>query len=248
MHDKVSVIIPAFNSEKTITRCINSVLDQTYQNFEVIVINDNSSDNSRKKIESIKDQRIKIINNNKNYGAGISRNKGIEISKGSFIAFLDSDDWWMNKKLEKQISFMKDNNLNFSFTSYTAISKNYKKIIDAPCEVRYEDLLKENPIGCSTVVYKKSFSPEIRMSSIRMRQDWKMWIDFVVLDDVLFGLQSNLTIYNADGGMSKNYLKLLYFQYKFYRTQLKFSVIKSLISLIMYFSHKALKSYKSVKL
>lgn len=116
----VSIITPVYNSSKYIDQCIESVLSQTYSNWEMIVVNDKSTDNSRAIIEEYvrKDPRIKLFNNEKNMGVAATRNKALEVSKGRFVAFLDSDDFWAPRKLERQIDFMINNNYGFTFTAY----------------------------------------------------------------------------------------------------------------------------------
>ena len=130
MNDLVSVIMPSYGSEKFISKSIDSVLLQTYDNWELIIIDDCSPDESNKIIKEYlsKDSRIKFVKLEKNSGAAVARNKGIEIAKGRFIAFLDSDDLWLPEKLEKQISFMKDNNLAFTYSSYMLVDETDKNI------------------------------------------------------------------------------------------------------------------------
>ena len=118
---KVSVIIPVHNSEKYILECLNSVINQTYKNLEIIVIDDKSTDNSVDLIKSINDPRIKLIQLKENVGAGVARNKGIEISTGDYICFLDSDDYWKLKKIEKQMNFIKDK--PFIYSEYLYLKK-----------------------------------------------------------------------------------------------------------------------------
>ena len=123
MNNLVSIITPSYNSEEFITNTILSVKAQTYENWEMIIVDDVSSDNSLKIINSFikNDKRIKLYELSENSGAGIARNKAIQLSKGDFIAFLDSDDLWIPNKLELQINFMIDNNYNFTHTYYNII-------------------------------------------------------------------------------------------------------------------------------
>ena len=129
MSELVSIITPCYNSEKFIEECITSVLNQSYQNWEMLIVDDNSSDNSSILIKSYskQDDRIKPIFLNDNLGPAMARNKAISIAKGKYIAFLDSDDIWLPKKLEIQINFMKKNNCSFVFSSYSVISDNKNK-------------------------------------------------------------------------------------------------------------------------
>ena len=120
----VSIIMPSYNTGKFIGETINSVIDQTYINWELIIVDDCSSDNTDEIIKNIKDSRIVYLKNEKNMGAAVSRNRALREAKGKWIAFLDSDDLWKENKLEKQIKFMKDNNYYFSYTNYIEIDEN----------------------------------------------------------------------------------------------------------------------------
>ncbi len=158
----VSIIIPYFKKRKYIHQTINSILKQTYYNFEIILIHDDPNNSDYKKILDIKkkDKRIKVIKNKKNIGAGFSRNKGIKKAKGPYIAFCDADDLWHKNKLKSQIFFMKKNNLDFCFSSYYQIDKKGKiiKKVIAPRIQKFDDILKDCKIGLSTVILKKKNS------------------------------------------------------------------------------------------
>ena len=157
----VSIIVPYFEKELFIEDSIRSILNQSYKNFEILIINDEVSivaSNVLEKIANL-DSRIKIIDNKKNIGAGQSRNKGINHSKGDYIAFCDSDDLWKKNKLEVQLAFMKNFNLDFSFTSYEIIDENKKFISHrkAKDSIGFSELRNSCDIGLSTVIIKKKF-------------------------------------------------------------------------------------------
>jgi len=178
--DLISVIIPYYKKKEYIISSINSVLNQTYKNLEIIIIYDdlNKEDlNLLKKIKK-KDKRIKIYINKKNLGAGRSRNKGIKLSKGIFVAFLDSDDLWKKNKLKKQIFFMKKNGINASHTSYTIINSNNKIIGSRNAkDMSYKQLLKSCDIGLSTVVLKKEIiTSKIKFANIKTKEDYVLWL------------------------------------------------------------------------
>ena len=118
MNELVSVIMPSYNTARFIGNSIKSVLNQTYTNWELIIVDDCSTDNTDEVVENFKDKRIKFFKNKKNYGAAFSRNRALKLAEGRWIAFLDSDDLWVNTKLEKQISFMKKNGYSFTYTDY----------------------------------------------------------------------------------------------------------------------------------
>ena len=152
----VSVIMPAYNAEKYISESIDSVLAQSYQNWELLITDDRSSDNTQRIVEDycINDKRIKLFINKENGGAGVARNNSIKEANGRFIAFLDSDDQWLPEKLNKQITFMLKNNYAFTFTAYQKIKgKQLLSKVIPPLYTTYNRLLGSNVIGCLTVVY-----------------------------------------------------------------------------------------------
>ena len=158
MEDLVSIIVPVYNSEKFIEDTINTVKQQTYKNWELILVNDCSTDKSKEIIEEYikKDEKMKLINLEKNSGAAIARNTGIEKAKGRYIAFLDADDLWNKEKLEKQIKFMKDNDYKFTFTGYEFADENGRgngKIVKVPEKINYKKALKNTTIWTSTVMF-----------------------------------------------------------------------------------------------
>jgi len=200
MSDLVSIIIPSFNSSKFIEECMKSVLIQTYTNWEMIIVDDCSKDNSRELILDLesKDKRITSILLKNNYGSAEARNIAIRQAKGKYIAFLDSDDIWNEDKLEKQIAFMSKNNIVFSFTSYQQISEDgieKYSIMKAPKEITYHSYLKNTIIGCSTVVIDKDNSGEFDMPSIRSSHDMALWLLIMKRGFSAYGLNENLAYY-----------------------------------------------------
>ncbi len=152
MQDLVSIIMPCFNSGQYIADAITSVIQQTYEAWELIIIDDHSSDNSLDIIESFleTDQRISLIRSEKNQGGAAARNHGINVAQGKYIAFLDSDDLWENNKLTAHLDFMKKNDAGFTYSDYVQFhqDKSQKEIeIKAPLKVSYNDMLKANFIG-----------------------------------------------------------------------------------------------------
>ena len=145
--DLVSIVVPVYNCEKFIRQTINTVKKQTYNNWELLLVNDCSTDRSKEIIikELKDDDRIKLLELEKNSGAAIARNKGIENARGKYIAFLDADDLWNEEKIEKQIRFMKDNGYEFTFTGYEFVDENgidNKKIVKVPEKINYRQALK----------------------------------------------------------------------------------------------------------
>ena len=176
----VSIVMPNYNAENFIEASVKSVLNQTYGNWELLFVDDCSSDNSLNIVKSFADDRIKIYSTPKNLGAAAARNLAIENAAGKYIAFLDSDDLWMPDKLQKQISFMEKNDIPFSFTDYKVVTKNGGKTVlyRSPkdfCD--YGDVLKHNLIGCLTAVYNaeklgNNFMPDQAVK----REDFACWL------------------------------------------------------------------------
>lgn len=193
----ISIVTPTHNCEKYISKTIESILNQTYKDFELIIIDDFSSDGTLQIINSYKDPRIKIIKNKKNMGAAYCRNKGIELSNGDYIAFLDGDDIWDPLKLEKQLKFMINNNYGFSCTNYYVMNDNIvtKKVI-SPRRITHKKFLRTDYIGCLTVMYKKSIFPDLKIDeSIMKRNDYALWLKLSEKADC-YCLSEYLATYN----------------------------------------------------
>ncbi|WBU90702.1 glycosyltransferase family 2 protein [Cellulophaga omnivescoria] len=232
MNNKVSIVTPVYNSEKFVSDCIQSVQDQTYENWEHILVDDCSSDLSASIIKEFAktDSRVIYVKLKKNSGAGVSRNKAIELASGSYIAFLDSDDIWHKDKLGRQIEFMVKNKHNFSFSSYDVIDEKgnvlskSKKVLN---HVNYNRALFKNPIGCLTVIYNCDSLGKHYMPSIRKRQDYALWLKLLKITDA-YGLNLNLASYRiVNNSISSNKLDLLKYEWKIYREEEKLSFIKS---------------------
>lgn len=185
MNDLVSVVIPTYNREKVIIRAVNSVISQTYQNFEIIIVDDGSTDNTIDIINKINDKRIKIIKND-HKGANHARNTGIINSKGKYIAFLDSDDEWMPEKLEYQLAFMKDNDFAISFTPYMMersqkiVPEDYRDSITKKDYV-LDNLRKHNIIGTPTIILRRDIAITDGMfnESLKRLQDYDLVIRLI---------------------------------------------------------------------
>jgi len=231
MTNLVSIITPVHNSELFLEKCLQSVLSQTYSNWEHILIDDCSTDNSFSIIMKYvqNDSRVNYVKLNKNSGAGIARNKAIELAKGRFIAFLDSDDLWHPTKLKKQLAFMENNNCFFSFTSYSIIDEdgNEKpKVMSAIKEVTYNSALYKNPIGCLTVIYDVDFYGKQYMPSIRKRQDFALWLKLLKKANAC-GLNEVLSFYrDRKNSISSSKIKLIKYEWKIYREE-GFNIMKS---------------------
>lgn len=198
----VSIIMPAYNSAEFIAESIQSVISQTYKDWELIITDDHSTDETVDIVKSYKarDNRIKLIELNDNGGPAVARNRALNIASSRFIAFLDSDDLWHPQKLELQLNFMKENDYAFTFTSYQRISRdgatNYN-VIKAPARISYGELLKNTIIGTLTVVIDKEKAGAFEMDNIRYRQDMALWCEILKRGFYAYGLNKVLASYRV---------------------------------------------------
>ncbi|EOQ02677.1 glycosyltransferase family 2 protein [Bacillus thuringiensis] len=229
----VTIITPSYNAEKFIKETIQSVRNQTYTNWEMLIVDDMSNDNTRNIIKEAieKDQRIKLISLEKNSGAAVARNIGIDNAKGKYVAFLDSDDLWLPEKLEKQIAFMQAKDIAFSFTGYKIIKQSGEstsKVIYAPEKIGYNELLKNTIIGCLTVMLDIEKLGRIQMPNIRTRQDTAMWLKILKYEKYAYGLNEVLSQYrNVENSISSRKWKMAKMNWKLYRDIEGLSVVKS---------------------
>lgn len=240
----VSIITPSYNSSKTIADTINSVVSQTYTNWELLIVDDNSTDDTLDIISNYtrNEPRIKVLVLNENRGAGFCRNKATEIAVGRFIAFLDSDDVWHPQKLEKQIRFMIDNEYAFTYTAYNKIDRagNVTKSIIPPSKIDYYGLLKSNVIGCLTAIYDTEFIGKAYMPLIRKRQDMALWLKILSKIDFAWCLNESLAFYReGHASLSSNKVKIIFSQWFFYRRYLKLSFVKTM----WYFSFYIIRAF-----
>lgn len=191
----VSVIMPSYNTASLIAESIQSVLDQSYASWELIIVDDCSSDDTDDIVRPfLSDKRIRYIKNEKNSGAAVSRNKALLEAKGKWIAFLDSDDLWLPDKLEKQIRFMEDNGYFFSYTKYMEIDANGNSnhvVVSGPKKITKTSFYNYCWPGCLTVMYDRESIGLIQIKNIRKNNDYAMWLkvchkaDCYLLDEVL---------------------------------------------------------------
>ena len=236
----VSIITPAYNAEKYITETIESVLNQTYQNWEMLIVNDCSEDNTEKIVRDYikKDCRIKLINLNENSGVAVARNEAIKNAKGRYIAFLDSDDIWEKEKLRKQIVFMQRNGYVFTYTSYQHFKEDIqiaKQAVKIPLEMTYKQALKGNQIGCLTVVLDKKQITKIEFSKER-HEDYRLWLSVLKQGIKAYGINESLAYYRTGSSksISGNKFKSALWTWKVYREDQKLSVMASLYNMYFY--------------
>lgn len=239
-NDLVSVITPSYNSSLYIEATIQSILAQTYSNWELLITDDCSTDNTIDIVNRYvqQDSRIKLFCLEKNSGAGIARNHSIREARGRYIAFCDSDDRWLPEKLERQIAFMKKKDAAFSYTSYYVCSEGEEirgKILCKPT-INYYSLLKDNSIGCLTAMYDTHILGKMYMPEIRKRQDWGLWFLIIKKIKIAYGLQEPLAIYRVrKSSVSSNKWNLIKFNLNVYRTVLHFSFLQAWCTFLFLF-------------
>ena len=218
----VSVIMPAYNCEEFIADSIQSIQNQTYENWELLIADDCSTDHTREKVKEFekKDSRVRLIQLEKNEGAAVARNAAIKIAQGDYLAFLDSDDLWKKEKLELQLAFMEKNHYLFTCTSFEKINEEEskkKEIVTPKVKADYHDVLKNNP-GNSTIIYNCKKTGKIYSPNIRKRNDYAMWLQLIKKTTYVYGLQEPLTQYRVrEGSLSHNKRDLVKYQWKVYR-------------------------------
>lgn len=230
----VSIIVPVYNAERFIDDTIKTVIDQTYEKWELLLVDDCSTDKSVKIIKEYqqKDKRIKLFSNPKNSGAAISRNKGIDESRGRYIAFLDADDLWEPKKLEKQVAFMQED-CAFSFTGYEFADFDGKpngKRVSVPSTLNYRQALKNTTIWTSTVMLdiSKLSKQEVSMPNVRRGQDTATWWKILKKINYAHGVDEVLSYYRrTDESLSANKLIALKRTWYLYRNVEMLGIIAS---------------------
>lgn len=237
MNELVSIIMPSYNTAKFISETIYSVLTQTYTNWELIIVDDCSTDNTDEVAKPfLSDERIKYIKNEKNSGAAISRNRALCEAKGKWIAFLDSDDLWLPEKLEKQIAFMEKNDYRFSYTNYIEIDETANpngRSVTGPKKVTRHGMYNYCWMGCLTVMYDAETVGVIQIADIKKNNDYAMWLkackkaDCYLLDEVLAKYRKR------SGSISNHgYTKLIKWHYKLYReAEKKSSLVSAVLTL-----------------
>lgn len=233
----VSIIIPYFKKKDYILDAINSILNQTYQNFEIIIVYDDIDKSELSLIYKIQkvDKRIKVLINKKNLGAGLSRNYAIKNSNGKYIAFLDADDIWNVKKLKKQVNIMEQKNLSITHTSYEILDKNDNHTnIRLAKNLDYKKLLKSCDVGLSTVMIKKDlFSKKNKFSNLKTKEDYVLWLLLTKSGYIFHPIKEILTSWRiTQNSLSSPALRKLIDGFNVYYKYMKFSFIKSIFLLI----------------
>lgn len=229
----VSIITPVYNSADYITEAILSVKRQTYPDWELLIVDDCSVDETARVIKhfTADDKRIRYFKLEKNSGAGVARNKGIQESKGKYIAFLDSDDEWYPEKLSTQIAIMEGKQYEFTYTDYLIINQESGKKIPFEAlrdKVTYADIIRFDYICCSTVIYNQDKLGRVCMPDLRNRQDWALWIQLLKKTDAAYRIKKKLTIYSQrKNSISGRKLKLVKYHWFIYRRFMALGFLKS---------------------
>ena len=228
----VSIIVPYYKKKEYILRCLKSIFNQTYRNFEVILIFDDDDKNEYKYIKNLKKKFKKlIIHKNKiNIGAGESRNVGIKISRGSYIAFLDSDDVWRKDKLKSQMKYMIKNSLQITHTSYKIVNDAGKLIGKRTAKtLDHSTLLKSCDIGLSSVIMrKKLFNKNIKFANTKTKEDYILWLKITKSGKKIHGFDKTLLIWNkTKNSLSSSSVRKIIDGFIVYNSYLKYNFLKS---------------------
>lgn len=241
----VSIIMPNYNGASFLDATIQSVVNQTYENWELIIVDDLSTDDSCQIVENIGDSRILLYKLKENQGAAVARNTAIKMAKGQFIAFLDNDDLWSAEKLEKQITFMVQNNYAFTYTDYFYFTETENSLVKCIKKVTYNDLLKNNYILTSSVIYNAEVLGKIYMENIRKRQDWSLFINLIKKSRVAVCLTEPLTFYRKhNNSLSAKKTDLIKYNFSFYNKVLGFSKLISILLMGRFLVYYFLKKTK----
>ncbi len=235
-----SVIITAYNSEKTLHKTLDSVLSQTYTNYELIIIDDASTDSTPEIIATYESKFPSCIvkRNEKNAGTANSRNTAIKIAKGAYIALLDSDDVWLREKLQIQHDCVTKTGCDICCTSYSFTNEQYKPIrrpYIVPDTIDYTALLKENHIGCSTVVINRNILQDVNYDNVFYHEDYALWLTLVKRGACICGSKDILMQYRVSKtARSYNKLNAAIHRFRIYRYQEKLNLFLSVKYFIIY--------------
>ena len=238
MIPKVSVIMPAYNSEKTIEEAIHSVLTQSVRSLELIVVNDRSTDDTLKVVSQLvkEDPRIILINCDTNQGPAEARNLALKHASGEYIAFLDSDDIWQKEKLEKQLTVLESTKYDICYTAYGILDGNSslaKKLYLIPERIDYKELLKENVIGLSTVLIKRELLTGYKFNNRWFHEDYALWLQLLGSGKRAIGI-NEILVYYRSGGRSKNKILAAKNRWVIYRKAEKLPLLKAMYYMSIY--------------
>ena len=243
----VSIIIPYYKDKKNIFYSVKSAINQSYRNTEILIIDDENSNESKKNLLNIKkiSSKIKIISTKKNLGVSQARNLGVSCASGNLVAFLDSDDLWSRDKLAMQVDSINKDKIDFCYTNYFAFSG--KKIIykvKIKKSFNYDQLLKECPISCSSVLLKKGILNNDKFKNLKTKEDYELWLRIAKKKYKLGGINKFLTRYRVrSNSLSANHLNKLMNAFKIYNKYNNFGIIKSILYVIRLYNNAFMKKY-----
>lgn len=250
MSNVVSIITPTYNSAKYIAETIQSVQSQTYQNWEWIIIDDGSSDETEKIVKAFieKDKRIQFHKLEKNSGPAIARNIGIEKASGNFMTFLDADDIWFPTFIENSIATINQKAIPFVFSSYKRSNENLEFVYSdfiVPQKVTYTDILKSNSISCLTAFLDVKMLGKKYMPIIRKRQDMGLWLQYLKEIPFAYGIKEPQAIYRIrENSLSRKKSDLIKYQWQFYRQVEKLNVFQS-IYFMLHWMYRGFMKYRN---
>ena len=233
-----SIIIPCYNADSTVERTLLGLVQQTYENFEAIIINDGSEDLSLQIIKkfTFKDPRFKLINLTQNQGLSNARNVGLDYSTGKYICFLDSDDWWPSDKLEVFKTYF-NKGYDFLYSDYTRVFEpsGNETLIKVKRKITYEDLLVYNPIPLSTASFNSEKLGILKFKDVHLSEDWIYWLELFKKKIRPFGVNKNLMFYSVtSNNLSSNKLKMVFRAWYVYRYCQGVSFLRASFNLVCY--------------
>ena len=248
MSDLVSIIIPYYRKKPFFEKTIDSINSQTYKNFEIILIYDDNNRSDllfvKKVLKKIKNK--KIIINKKNLGVGISRNRGINKSKGKFLSFIDADDVWNRNKLKKQIKFMKKNSLDFSYSDYSIINEKgiLIKKIKSPKKIKFKNLLFSCDIALSSVTIKSNLLKNEKFSNIKTKEDYLLWLKLSQKNIKMMGIRENLIFWRkTNNSLSSSIVQKFKDAFLVYNKYLKLNFLVSIVLIFFLSINSIIKRY-----
>ena len=245
----ISVVIPYFKKRIFFEKTIKSIVNQSYKNFEIILIYDDVNQNELIFVKNVlkKIKNTKILVNKKPLGPGNSRNKGVLKAKGDYIAFCDADDVWKKNKLSNQLNFMKKNKLNFSHTSYSIIDE-YSKIVGKfkiKKKLNYQDLLRSCDIGLSTVMISKKILLKNKFCSLKTKEDYELWLRLSKKEKLFRGLHKDFSSWRiTKNSQSSSLIQKLLDSFRVYCCYEKYNILTSLFYVVRLTSFAVLKKLK----
>lgn len=246
----VSIVMPVFNSKTYVKESIESIISQSYTHWELIIIDDCSLDNTYEYLlsEYSDNNKIKILQNSVNSGAGVTRNLGLKNAQGRLIAFLDADDLWLPEKLAKQVIFMSDNNSAIVHTSYAFINEQGDSIpgrVDVSKQVNLRSYMRNTEIGMSTSLINKDIVGEFELHTMRTRQDTRLWLGLLSEGFTANGLNTDLVLYRVrKGQISGNKVVIAWRTLKLYLSITNVSLIERLTNFCFYAFNGVFKRLK----